>query len=203
MKFYARFLDAGANPNVLSSDGSSALLIASSNGDTDAVKALLGAGANPNHALPNGQTVLMSATVNGYATVIDLLIDAGADVNAIFPDGRFGALALALDSKKMRIALQLFCGTVHSQILASLIRFLWLLLNMGAWNCRRSLIHAADPIWPRSVLAQRLLLREIRIPEVLDYLLNHGIDLSVGNDLGYTPLILASLANHLVWFNVT
>ncbi len=33
-------------------------------------------------------------------------------------------------------------------------------------------------------------------PEVLDYLLSHGVDLSAGNDLGYTPLILASVANH-------
>lgn len=149
-------LAAGANPNVLRADGSTALLIASSNGDTEAVKALLGAGANPNHALPNGQTVLMSATVNGQAKAIDLLIDAGADVNAIFPEGRFGAFALALDSKKMRIALQL--------------------LRRGA---RAAFVAARN-----------------KDPEVLDYLLSHGVDLSAGNDLGYTPLILASVANH-------
>ncbi|HRE16758.1 MAG TPA: adenylosuccinate synthetase, partial [Rhodocyclaceae bacterium] len=53
-------------------------LIASSNGDIEVVKALLGAGANPNHALPNGQTVLMSAVVNGQGKVIDLL-PIGAD----------------------------------------------------------------------------------------------------------------------------
>ena len=48
------------------------MLIASSNGDIEVVKALLGAGANPNHALPNGQTVLMSAVVNGQGKVIDV-----------------------------------------------------------------------------------------------------------------------------------
>jgi hypothetical protein len=47
------------------------------------------------------------ATINGQAKAIDLLIDARADVNAILTEGRFSAFALALDSKKMRIALKL------------------------------------------------------------------------------------------------
>lgn len=188
-------LDAGANPNVLSSDGSSALLIASSNADTDAVKALLGAGANPNHALPNGQTVLMSATVNGYATVIDLLIDAGADVNAIFPDGRFGALALALDSKKMRIALQLLRHGAQpnfgeSDTLPLAVAEYGSLELLQELDSRGGSHLAAFGARAAFVAARN------KDPEVLDYLLNHGIDLSVGNDLGYTPLILASLANH-------
>lgn len=188
-------LAAGANPNVLRADGSTALLIASSNGDTEAVKALLGAGANPNHALPNGQTVLMSATVNGQAKAIDLLIDAGADVNAIFPEGRFGAFALALDSKKMRIALQLlrrgaqpsFGDSDTLPLAVAEYGSLELLQevdarggsNLSAFGARAAFVAARN-----------------KDPEVLDYLLSHGVDLSAGNDLGYTPLILASVANH-------
>ncbi len=188
-------LAAGANPNALRADGSTALLIASSNGDTEAVKALLGAGANPNHALPNGQTVLMSATVNGQAKVIDLLIDAGADVNAIFPEGRFGAFALALDSKKMRIALQLlqrgaqpsFGDSDTLPLAVAEYGSLELLQeldarggsNLATFGARAAFVAARN-----------------KDPEVLDYLLGHGVDLSAGNDLGYTPLILASVANH-------
>jgi len=188
-------LAAGANPNVMRADGSTALLIASSNGDTEAVKALLGAGANPNHALPNGQTVLMSATVNGQAKAIDLLIDAGADVNAIFPEGRFGAFALALDSKKMRIALQLlrrgaqpsFGDSDTLPLAVAEYGSLDLLQeldargrsNLAAFGARAAFVAARN-----------------KDPEVLDYLLSHGVNLSAGNDLGYTPLILASVANH-------
>ena len=188
-------LAAGANPNVLRADGSTALLIAASNGDTDAVKVLLGAGANPNHALPNGQTVLMSATVNGQAKAIDLLIDAGADVNSIFPEGRFGAFALALDSKKMRIALQLLrrgaqpsFGESDTLPLAVAEHGSLELLqeidarggsNLAAFGARAAFVAARN-----------------KDPEVLDYLLSHGVDLTAGNDLGYTPLILATVANH-------
>lgn len=186
---------AGANPNVLRADGSTALLIASSNGDTDAVKALLGAGANPNHALPNGQTVLMSAAVNGQAKVIDVLLDAGADVNAIFPEGRFGAFALALDGKKMRIALQLlkrgaqpnFGDSDTLPLAVAEYGSLELLReidtrggsNLTAFGARAAFVAARN-----------------KDPEVLDYLLSQGVDLSSDNDLGYTPLILASIANH-------
>jgi ankyrin repeat protein len=188
-------LAGGANPNVLRADGSTALLIAASNGDTDAVKALLGAGANPNHALPNGQTVLMSAVVNGQAKVIDPLIDAGADVNAIFPEGRFGAFALALDRKKMRIALQLLrrgaqpsFGDSDTLPLAVAEHGTLELLqeidarggsNLAAFGARAAFVAARN-----------------KDPEVLDYLLSQGVDLSAGNDLGYTPLILATVANH-------
>ena len=188
-------LAAGANPNVLRADGSTALLIASSNGDVEAVKVLLEAGANPNHALPNGQTVLMSAAVNGQVKVIDLLIDAGADVNAIFPEGRFGAFALALDNKKMRIALQLLkrgaqpnFGDSDTLPLAVAEHGSLELLkeidtrgetNLAAFGARAAFVAARN-----------------KDSEVLDYLLTHGVDLSVGNDLGYTPLILASVANH-------
>ncbi|MEI6025082.1 MAG: ankyrin repeat domain-containing protein [Betaproteobacteria bacterium] len=188
-------LAAGANPNVLRADGSSALLVASSNGDTEVVKALLAAGANPNHALPNGQTVLMSAVVNGQGKVIDLLIDAGADVNALFPEGRFGAFALALDNKKMRIALQLLrrdaqpsFGDSDTLPLAVVEHGSLELLreidarggsNLAGFGARAAFVAARN-----------------KDPEVLDYLLSHGVELSAGNDLGYTPLILATLANH-------
>ncbi len=188
-------LAAGAKPNVRRADGSTALLIASSNGDTKAVIALLERGANPNHALPNGQTVLMSATVNGQAKVIDLLIDAGANVNAIFPEGRFGAFALALDGKKMRIALHLlrrgaqpsFGDSDTLPLAVAEYGSLELLReidarggsNLAAFGARAAFVAARN-----------------KDPEVLDYLLSHGVELSAGNDLGYTPLILASVANH-------
>jgi len=188
-------LTTGANPNVLRADGSTALLIASGNGDAEAVKVLLEAGANPNHALPNGQTVLMSAAVNGQVKVIDLLIDAGADVNAIFPEGRFGAFALALDSKKMRIALQLlrrgaqpnFGDSDTLPLAVAEHGSLELLKEIDSCGGTRLATFGARAAF---VAARN------KDPEVLDYLLSHGIDLGAGNDLRYTPLILASLANY-------
>jgi ankyrin repeat protein len=188
-------LSFGANPNVLRADGSSALLVASSNGDTDAVKALLAASASPNHALPNGQTVLMSATINGNAKIIDLLIDAGADVNAIFPEGRFGAFALALDNKKMRIALQLLRSGAQpsfgdSDTLPLAVAEHGSLELLQEIDARGGSSLAGFGARAAFVAARN------KDPEVLDYLLSLGVELSAGNDLGYTPLILASVANY-------
>lgn len=191
----ATLLAAGANPNVLRSDGSTALLITASNGDTEAVKALLGAGADPNFALPNGQTVLMSAAVNGQAKIVDVLLDAGADINAIFPEGRFGAFALAVDAKKMRIALQLlrrgaqpsFGDSDTLPLAVAEYGSLELLREIDAQGGSKLAAFGARSAF---VAARN------KDPEVLDYLLSHGIDLSAGNDLGYTPLILATVANH-------
>ena len=188
-------LEAEANPNVTRKDGATALLIAASNGDVEAVKVLLARGANPNHALPNGQTVLMSSVVNGQSKVLDLLVDAGADINAIFPEGQFGAFALAVDGKKMRIALHLLqrgarpsFGESETLPLAvaehgsiELLREIDARggLGLNAFGARAAFVAARN-----------------KDPEVLDYLLNQGIDLADGSYLRYTPLILATLANH-------
>jgi ankyrin repeat protein len=123
------------------------------------------------------------------------LIDAGADVNALFPEGRFGAFALALDNKKMRIALQLLrrgaqpsFGDSDTLPLAVAEHGSLELLreidarggsNLTAFGARAAFVAARN-----------------KDPEVLDYLLSHGVELSAGNDLGYTPLILATVANH-------
>jgi len=188
-------LDAGANPNVQRADGSTALLISTSLGDTDAVKALLANRADPNIALPNGLTALITATVNGHGKVIDILIDAGADVNATMPDGQLGAFGFALDTKKMRIAIQLLRkGSLpnfgnYDTLPLAVAEFGSLELlqeidargssNLAEFGARAAFVAARN-----------------KDSEVLDYLLNHGVDLASKNDLGYTPLILASLSNH-------
>jgi ankyrin repeat protein len=190
-------LAAGANPNALRADGSSSLLIASSNGDIATVRALLEAGANSSHSLPNGQTVLMSAVVNGQTKVIDLLMDAGADVNAIISEGRFGAFALALDRKKMRIALQLLRWGAKpsfgdSETLPLAVAEFGTLELLREIDARGGSTLSAFGGRAAFVAARN------KDPEVLDYLLRQGVELSSGNDLGYTPLILAVLANHQI-----
>ncbi len=73
-------LDAGADWNIKSNNGTKPLMDACSNGHSSVVKVLLSAGANANEN-DDGLTVLMVASQKGYTDVVNALISAGANVN--------------------------------------------------------------------------------------------------------------------------
>jgi ankyrin repeat protein len=75
-----RLLKAGASPNVVDAEGTSALMTATLFGDADLVKVLLDSGADPNRTGVGGTTALMWAVPN--LEKVRLLIDRGANVNA-------------------------------------------------------------------------------------------------------------------------
>jgi len=76
-------LYAGANVKATTRVGGyTPLLIASRNGQTAVVEALLSAGADANQATANGATALMLASQGGNASAVNALINRGADVNA-------------------------------------------------------------------------------------------------------------------------
>ena len=70
----------GANPNVVSKFGWTALMSAALQGHTEIVALLLEAGADPNTRDAAGETALMYA--GGHAEIIRRLLDQGADPNA-------------------------------------------------------------------------------------------------------------------------
>lgn len=63
-------------------DGSTALMWASSEGHLEIVRALLAAGADVNAERRDGLTALIFASTNGYFEIVQDLLTAGADVNA-------------------------------------------------------------------------------------------------------------------------
>jgi len=75
-----RLLKAGANPNVVDAEGTSALMAATLFGGADLVKLLLDRDADPNRPGVGGTTALMWAVPN--VEKVQLLIAHGANVNA-------------------------------------------------------------------------------------------------------------------------
>jgi ankyrin repeat protein len=77
----SELLEAGANPNDLTTNGTTALMLAAGSGSVDAVTALLDRGASINAAeSAMGQTALMFASAYNRAPVVEALVERGADV---------------------------------------------------------------------------------------------------------------------------
>jgi ankyrin repeat protein len=76
-----RLIEAGANVNAKNSDGTTALMEASSRGYTEIMRLLIEAGADVNTQDKNGYTALMMATSNGWHGAVKLLIEEGAKIN--------------------------------------------------------------------------------------------------------------------------
>lgn len=97
-----RLLAAGANPNAVSEDGASALLLACKAGHPEAIKALLEAGADPRHRDQSGWGAFHHLALFGHHGLMDRLFQAGAPVNLLGADERRTPLhvALSLVSRK-------------------------------------------------------------------------------------------------------
>jgi uncharacterized protein (TIGR02145 family) len=77
-------LDKGAQVDLKSASGKTALSYASVHGNTEIVKLLLDKGANPNLQDADGYTALIHVSeIGGYLEVVKLLLDKGAQVNLI------------------------------------------------------------------------------------------------------------------------
>lgn len=78
----AALLKAGADVDVETQEGMTALTLAANFGYAEVAKALLTAGVDVNTAVQNAWTPLMYAAKAGHADLVKLLLDAGADVGA-------------------------------------------------------------------------------------------------------------------------
>ncbi len=94
-------IESGADATRLTSNGESALMLATSSTMT---KFLLQSGADVNAASLEGETALMRAASWGGITVMEALLDAGADVNAVTDMGET-ALHYALQNPHRRTRL--------------------------------------------------------------------------------------------------
>ena len=86
---------AGADVNVLRSDGSTALLYAAYMGDAELVKALLDKGANPNLRNEYGAFPLSEAVQAGAQEVVDLLLAHKADPDLANLEGETALMVAA------------------------------------------------------------------------------------------------------------
>lgn len=93
-----KILGAGANPNMRRQDGATPLMLASEEGHTEVVRALLEHGADANAARTDiGARALLFASQNGHLEIAKLLLQRGADVKAKANDGKTALMAASLD----------------------------------------------------------------------------------------------------------
>ena len=93
MELVELLIAKGAEVNLRSRDGTTALMYAARNGDTQAVNALLRSGASVNMADNEGETTLMKAAASSCSEeTVRALLSAGADLSAVQHD-QIGHLA--------------------------------------------------------------------------------------------------------------
>ena len=73
--------------NAQNTNGNTALILATSDGHTEIVTALLAQGADVNAQNENDNTALMCAAYGGHTEIVTALVAQGADVNAQNKDG--------------------------------------------------------------------------------------------------------------------
>ncbi len=194
-------LEANSDPNLQSNDGTTCLMSIIPFNKYYSVlplmKLLLVNGANPNLRSLQDITPLILATMQNDQVVVDMLLESGADINAITATCGIGAFGYAVDKNNMDIALHLLkkgakpeYGTVETLPLA--------VAEWGSLELIKTIEAKGGEIVPDEMRGRIAFVAARNTDyEVLDYLLNHGADIKHDNDFGYTPLILASLTNHL------
>ena len=95
-------LEHGADPNLLTSGGYSALARTARRGFCDGMTSLLRFGANLEHRDPGGWTPLLMAVSRRQYEALELLLEKGADIDVVLDDG-VGALPLATQHKDTKM----------------------------------------------------------------------------------------------------
>lgn len=81
LAYFLLFIMSVSALSACSGERYTALMNASRNGDTEAVRKMLDLGAEVNQKTSKGKTALMLAAAGGFTDTVKLLVDRGADVN--------------------------------------------------------------------------------------------------------------------------
>jgi len=103
-------LEHGLVPNIRDGKGNSLLMLASYNGNHDAVRVLLEHGGDPELANDSGQIPLAGSAFKGDTEMARLLINHGANVNARMSNGKTALMFAAMFNRTEIIDLLLAHG---------------------------------------------------------------------------------------------
>ncbi len=107
----ARLLEKKPDLNVRNSRGETALLMAASSQEPEAIDMLVAAGAEIDATVASGNTALMLCLINGDARSVDILIRGGADPHLINNQGQ-NAFDVARHYEHPHLATQMV-NTMH------------------------------------------------------------------------------------------
>jgi ankyrin repeat protein len=188
-------LTAGADPNSKTSNGTTALIYASDQGNTELVRALLAAAADVNAPRDGGETALLLAAHRGYFEIVRLLTAAGADIRARAHNG-FTVLMAGANSGSARIVrLFLQQGADARAVNRSGWSALMFAAGGDAAEIGRLLIEKGADVNARSWddgWTPLLMATSRRSPSLLRLLLQHAAEVNARKADGTTALILAA-----------
>ena len=192
-------LDAGANPNAMKDDGTTALMAAAVKGYPEIAKALLATGANPNAARNDGFTVLMWAAQEGRPEIVKMLLAAGANPNAARDSG-WTALAAATLKRYPEIAKMLLAAGANPNVVTDNgSTALMSAAENGYPEVAKVLIVAgANPnVYHNDGWTALILAAKNGYPEVVEMLLAAGANPNADSRNGFTALMLAAQEDHV------
>lgn len=207
-----------ADVNAAEADGSTPLLWAANQNDTDLALRLLKAGANPKVGNRLGSTPLAEAAFNANTDLIKALLDAGADPNAAGPDGETPLMLVSRSSNVAAAKLLLDKGANPNarEKQRGQTALMWAAANSQSAIMRELLAHGAEvdaasdvdlmtPLvssepraQPRPPGGETAMLFSTRegCMDCVKALLERGANIDLGDPEGVTPLITAVFNTH-------
>lgn len=207
-----------ADVNAAEADGTTPLLWAANQNDTELALRLLKAGADPKAKNRLGSTPLEEAAYNANTELIKALLDSGADPNATGADGQTALMLVARTAKVDAAKLLLDKGAnpnaKESQrgqtalmwaAASSQSAMMRLLLDHGAQVDAASEVDLMTPLvsgepraQPRPPGGETAMLFSTRegCMDCVKTLIEHGANLDLGDPEGVTPLITAIFNTH-------
>ncbi|MFU0790607.1 MAG: ankyrin repeat domain-containing protein [Virgibacillus proomii] len=158
-----KLLQDGANINTTNEQGTTAVLAATYNNEINTVKVLIDQGADINIRDNNLNNVLLYASAEGLLDIVKLAIDAGADTSIT---NRFGGTALIPAAERG-----------HVEVVKALLTRSEIDVN-----------HINNLHW--TALMEAIILSDggKKHQEIVQLLIDHGADATIGDEDGITPL---------------
>jgi len=193
-------LENGADPNIKEKydDNNSALIIAIQNGNTDAVKILLDNGADPNIINSSKMTPLMTAAKEGNTEAVKTLLEKGADSSIHNNNEDMYALTYAITNLNVETVRLMLDKDVDPNLKQ---RFgenaLWVAIEAKNAEIITNLLESGvntkmDPSsW---TIMMKAVISGSR--DVINALVNNGVDINMADKDGTTALMLAAKENY-------
>ena len=158
-----QLLQDGADINATDKQGRTAVMAAAYQNEVVTVKALIQEGANINIQDDHLENVILNSGANGNLEIVRLAIEAGADMTIT---NRFGGTALIPASER-----------AHVEVVKELLTTLDIDVN-----------HINDLHW--TALLEAVILGDggKKHQQVVQLLVDHGADLTIGDENSITPL---------------